>query len=203
MSRHVMESTELIQAETGWNRVFFGYAPYIALGLVLSAAIPDRGFTSLPTANALVETVAGVVPSIDRLAALSPLPEMTRAFGALMWLAYPFFTVWAWVRAPRVPRRMMPWVTLLLTLPLSAVALVLLGLLAPFFFIADAPAPSYLGGRGSAGLAFLISSRIGHGTLGSVVFAFSSISLVFLLSLTRDYPRLLAYNLRSRLTGNQ
>jgi hypothetical protein len=146
----------------------------------------------------VTDSVAGVVPSIDRLAMLSPLPEMTRAFGALMWLAYPFFTVWAWIRAPRVPRRIMPWSVLLLLLPLFAVALVLLGLLAPFFFIADAPEPSYLRGRGSAGLAFLITSRIGHGTLGSVIFVFSSLSLVFLCSLARDYPRLLAYNLRAR-----
>jgi hypothetical protein len=176
----------------------FSYAPYLALGLLLSAAIPDQGLTWLPAARAVTDSVAGVVPSIDRLAMLSPLPEMTRAFGALMWLAYPFFTVWAWIRAPRVPRRIMPWSVLLLLLPLFAVALVLLGLLAPFFFIADAPEPSYLRGRGSAGLAFLITSRIGHGTLGSVIFVFSSLSLVFLCSLARDYPRLLAYNLRAR-----
>ena len=203
MRRYVIESTELIQAEAGWNRVFFGYAPYIALGLLLSAAIPGQGFTALPAAHALVQSIADVVPSINPLAILSPLPGMTRAFGALMWLAYPLFTVWACIRAPRVPRRMMPWSALLLVLPVAALTLVLLGVLVPFFFIADAPEPSYLGGRGSAGLAFLISSRIGHGTLGSVIFAFSSFSLVFLWRFALDYPRLLAYNVSRRFDREQ
>jgi hypothetical protein len=80
---------------------------------------------------------------------------------------------------------------------------VLLGVLVPFFFIAGAREPSYLEGRGSAGLALLITSRIGHGTLGSVMFAFSSVSLVFLWRMALDYPRLLAYNFTSRPDRSQ
>jgi hypothetical protein len=96
-----------------------------------------------------------------------------------------------------------PWSTLLLVLPLSAVAFVLAGVLFPFFFLPDAPEPGYLRGRGSAGLAFLIKSRVGHGTLGSVMFAFSSFSLVFLWRLALDYPRVLAHNFTGRSDRSQ
>jgi hypothetical protein len=202
MSAPESESAELSRAEAGWNRVFYGYAPYLGLGLLLAAVIPDQGLT-WPALQALVDMVAHTVPSIDRLAVLSPLPQMTRAFGALMWLALPVFTVLACLRSPRVPRRIMPWSTLLLTMPAAALVVALVGVAAPFFFIADAREPDYLGGRGSAGLAFLIKSRIGHGTLGSVIFAFSSVSLVFLWRVALDYPRVLAYNFKSRFGGSQ
>jgi hypothetical protein len=145
-----------------------------------------------------VEVVARTVPSINRLAVLSALPEMTRAFGALMWLALPVFTLWACLRSSRVPRRILPWSTLLLLMPAAVLTLALVGVAAPFFFMAEAREPDYLGGRGSAGLAFLIKSRIGHGTLGSVMFAFCSFSLVVLWRMALDYPRLLAYNFKSR-----
>jgi len=197
MSGPETEIAEVRRAEAGWNRVFYCYAPYLGLGLLLSAVIPEHGLT-WPPLQALVDMVARIVPSIDRLAVFSPSPKMTRAFGALMWLALPVFTVWACLRAPRVPRRVMPWSTLLLTMPAAAVVLALVGVAAPFFFIADAREPGYLGGRGSAGLAFLIRSRTGHGTLGSVMFAFCSFSLVFLWRVALDYPRLLAYNFTRR-----
>jgi hypothetical protein len=196
------ETTELRRAQAGWNRVFYGYAPYLGFGLLLSAVIPDQGLI-WPWLQALVDLVARTVPSIDRLAVLSPLPQMTRAFGAMMWLALPVFTVLACLRSPRVPLRIMPWSTLLLAMPVAVLILALVGVAAPFFFIAEAREPDYLGGRGSAGLAFLISSRTGHGTLGSVMFAFCSFSLVALWRVALDYPRLLAYNFTSRSDGGK
>ena len=136
-----IENAELRNAEAGWNRVLLGYAPYVCLGLLLCTAIPDNGLP-WPATRALVDEVAGVVPSINRLAVLSPLPDMTRVFGALMWLAYPAFTVMGCLRAPRVPRRVMPWFKLVVLFPLCGGTLVLLGVLVPFFFIADAPTPA-------------------------------------------------------------
>jgi hypothetical protein len=189
---------EVQKAERSWNRVLLGYLPYIGIGSLLAVLIPDHGVTS--SMHSVVEVVARIVPSINRLAALSPLPEMTRTFGAFMWLVYPIFTVWALMRAPRLPRRFLPWSTLLLVMPLGAACLVFLGIAVPFFFLDQYPDQlGYLRGRGIAGLTFIVTSRLGHGTLGAAIFAFSSFSLVFAWRFAGDYPRLIAYNVQSRL----
>jgi len=45
---------------------------------------------------------------------------------------------------------------------------------------------------------FILESRFGHASLGSVMFAFSSISQVLVWRVLRDYPRLIAHNIQIR-----
>jgi hypothetical protein len=180
-----------------WNRVFVRcYLPYVAIGAFLAAWIPASGIQGL---DALVSPVTEWVPSIDRLARVSPLPDMTRTFGALMWLVYPVFTLWAAFMSPRIPHRKLPWTALLLAIPTCMALLLVLGILVPFFFQEVTRELGYDHGRGVAGLTFIISSRFGHGTLGALMFAVSSFSAVMIWRFLRDYPGLLVFNIRSRL----
>jgi hypothetical protein len=188
---------EFEAAQARWNKVFYGYLPYIGIGFLLAFTIPDEGATS-PLMRSLVESVADVVPSIDRLAKLSPFPEMTRTFGALMWLIYPAFTVWGLLCAPRLPHLLMTWPRLLFTVPAAAACMVVLLILVPFFFPWTAGERlGYLQGRGVAGLTFIVTSRIGHGALGSLIFAVSSFSLAFVCCVARDWPGLIAHKFRT------
>ena len=187
---------EFEAAQARWNKVFYGYLPYIGIGFLLALTIPDEGATS-PLMRSLIESVGDVVPSIDRLAKLSPFPGMTRTFGALMWLIYPAFTVWGLLRAPRIPHLLMTWPRLLFGVPAAAACMVVLLILVPFFFPGTAgDRLGYLQGRGAAGLTFIVTSRVGHGTLGSLMFAASSFSLVVVCCLARDWPRLIAQKFR-------
>jgi hypothetical protein len=188
---------EFEAAQARWNKVFYGYLPYVGMGFLLALTIPNEGATS-PLMRSLVESVADVVPSIDRLARLSPFPEMTRTFGALMWLIYPAFTVWGLLRAPRLPHLLMTWPRLIFIVPAAVACMVVLLILVPFFFPGTAGERlGYLHGRGAAGLTFIVTSRIGHGTLGSLMFAASSFSLVVVCCVARDWPGLIAYKFRS------
>lgn len=190
-------ASELARAGERWNRVFIRcYLPYLAFGAFLAASIPATGIAPI---DPLVSIVAEWVPSIDRLARFSPLPGMTRTFGALMWLVYPIFTVGAMLWSPRFPRRSHSWTALLFVLPSGAVCLLVFGVLLPFFFPEVTRELGYTHGRGVAGLTFIISSRFGHGTLGALIFVFSSISVVVMWRFLRDYPGLVLFNIRYRL----
>ena len=115
-----------------------------------------------------------------------------------MWLMQPVFTVLALIRSPRVPVRRLPWSSLI-AMPLGVIVLVLLGILFPFFFLDTSPDDLvYSRGRGVAGVKFILESRFGHASLGSVMFAFSSISQVLVWRVLRDYPRLIAHNIQIR-----
>jgi hypothetical protein len=189
---------DISNAEKSWNRVIIGYWPYVAIGFLLAVSLPSVGLSSFVTGS-VVDAITRIVPSIDRLARLSFAPEFSRAFGALMWLLQPIFTIVAIIRSPRVPLRVLRWTTLLALLA-GVGALALTGFVIPFYFPGDLPEElSYTKGRGLAGLSFLLSSRIGHGTLGAVMFAFVSLSQVLLWRIVRDYPSLVAFNIRSRL----
>jgi hypothetical protein len=188
---------ELIRAQKRWDHIFLRcYLPYVAVGGFLAATIPASGLTGL---DALIDAVADFVPSIDRISRVSPMPDMTRAFGALMWLVYPFFTLWVLFESPRTPIRKVPWGTLLFIIPLCIACLVFLGIYFPFFFREGPPRLGYSDGRGVAGFTFIISSRFGHGTLGALMFVMASFSVVITWRLLRDYPSLLIHNIRSRL----
>lgn len=185
------------RAEEAWNKTFLGYVPYIGIGFLLAYTLPVSNYGS-SAFSSLVDITTSIVPSIDRLARLSFAPEFTRTFGALMWLMQPVFTVLALIRSPRVPVRRLPWSSLI-AMPLGVIVLVLLGILFPFFFLDTSPDDLvYSRGRGVAGVKFILESRFGHASLGSVMFAFSSISQVFVWRFLRDCPRLIAHNIQIR-----
>jgi hypothetical protein len=190
-------ASELARTRRRWDRVFIRcYLPYVAIGAFLAASIPASGIQGI---DALVKAVAEIVPSIDRLARVSPFPEMTRTYGALMWLMYPVFTLWAAFMSPRIPRRKLSWTALLLVMPVCIACLVVLGVLVPFVFQEVTRELNYDHGRGVAGLTFIVTSRLGHGTLGALLFAVSSFCTVMTWRFLRDYPGLLILNIRSRL----
>lgn len=189
--------SELARTHRRWDRLFMRcYLPYVAIGAFLAASIPASGIQGI---DGLVKTVADWVPSIDRLARVSTLPEMTRTYGALMWLMYPLFTLCAGFMSPRIPRRKLSWTALLLVVPTCMACLLVLGVLVPFFFTEVTRELDYNHARGVAGLTFIVKSRLGHGTLGALVFAVSSFSAVMIWRFLRDYPGLLIFNIRSRL----
>jgi hypothetical protein len=114
-----------------------------------------------------------------------------------MWLLQPVFTVIALMRAPGVPLRRYSWSALLFGIPLGLLCLLGLGVVFPFFFLEEPPGElGFSRGRGVAGLTFIMQSRLGHGTLGSVMFAFSSIAQVLLIRSIVGYPRLVVHNIR-------
>jgi hypothetical protein len=76
-------------------------SPFLAYGL------PEHPLTLWPWTIPFTDSVARVIPAIDRLTALSKMPEMTRFFMSLQWAVWGPVSFWIWFRFGRPTEKSM------------------------------------------------------------------------------------------------
>lgn|GEM_PF-4510373 len=156
------------------------YGWYVALGSAVALAFPSDILSSNPTLGFAVDSVASLVPAVDRVARQSSFPEVTRLFTALMWVLYvvPTLQFATAVRLRPPPPSLKQTLTLLVFVPL---VLFLLLYFSFVFFEMNAADVTYQRGRGRAAFTYAMEHRLGLAIFGNLTMVASSIFVALTL----------------------
>lgn len=107
----------------------------IFISTVIACSLPENALSRWPTSAVFTDFVAGYVPAIDKLAALSQFPQVTRLFLALLWgVAFPLLMILILLTKPQENhlRRMKAPEWIVWMTPLMAVAVCWVFMWMPF-----------------------------------------------------------------------
>lgn len=170
---------------TRWNAALRLYLWFAVLGIILALLTPTKILSMLPPLKGLTSFMTSIVPSIDRVTAVSSFPEVTKLYFSLMWIALPAATVIVMLRAPALPVwhfSFSQWAGGILFFPLLFLLLVYV----PFTGIGIEPEVlSYTSGRGKAFLTLMSQYRAGLAVIGTLLLCGTSFSFVAFSSLLR------------------
>jgi hypothetical protein len=179
------------------RRFWAAYGWYAWLGLGLALLTPEAVAHS-PLVVGLVDGLARWIPSIDRFARISSLPDVTRFWIAAMWLLMPAATAYHALKPYSPPpkftfgtMRLREYLIVFLLVPLMC--LNALGITFWFYDVLDPYRPGALGDSAEVHVAEAASTRLGLGCFGSMLFWAQSALLGALL---RTYVRILFFSFR-------
>lgn len=89
------------------NPFWIAFLVVMCLSPLLAYSLPERALTMWPWARPFTDVMARLIPSIDRLTALSQFPDVTRLFMSLQWAIWGPVCVWLTVRFGKLSEKKM------------------------------------------------------------------------------------------------